>query len=372
MDNQKNQSKSTSINQQTNTDESNQSIFTRWMRKIFSFAQKTQRLSQTRKAIVLNDLVDSSSPGIDYFILIILSCTIATFGLLTDSAAVIIGAMLVAPLMSPILSLSMASISGLSRLFRRSLLAVIQGAGTAILLSAVIAFFSYRLPFGLQAQLPGEVLARTSPSSIDLGIALAGGAAAAYALAHPRLTAALPGVAIATALMAPLCTVGIGIAFTEPSIILGALLLFITNMVAISFAGIVTFALMGFGARDLEKNNMLSQSLTISAVLVIAIGLLLAALTWNTISEAYVYNQANNVIIDSVTQYTQANLVELNVTAESDSKHINVTLRTTRELTNEEVINIRTELSDKLNSPVSLELVTIPMQVFDIDDTASP
>lgn len=367
MDNQNKQSE-----QNKNVDESEQSIITRWIRKLFFFTRKTKRLSQTRKAIVVNDLVDSSSPGIDYFILIILSCTIATFGLLTDSAAVIIGAMLVAPLMSPILSLSMASISGLSRLFRRSLLAVLQGAGTAIILSAVIAFFSYRLPFGLQVQIPGEVLARTSPSSIDLGIALAGGAAAAYALAHPRLTAALPGVAIATALMPPLCTVGIGIAFSNSSIIFGALLLFITNMVAISFAGIVTFALMGFGARDLEKNNKLSQSLTISAVLVIIIGLLLAALTWNTVSEVYMYNQVNGLITEKVSQYTDFNLVDLSISSESDGKHITATLRTTRELTYEEVSGIQSELREKLNGSVSLKLVTIPMQVFDLEISNEP
>ncbi len=355
-----------------NMDENNQSLFTRWLRKAFSFASKSRKLSQTRKAIVVNDLVDSSSPGIDYFILIVLSCTIATFGLLTNSAAVIIGAMLVAPLMSPILSLSMASISGLSRLFRRSLLAVLQGAGSAIILSALIAFFSYRLPFGLQAQLPAEVLARTSPSSIDLGIALAGGAAAAYALAHPRLTAALPGVAIATALMPPLCTVGIGIAFNNSSIIFGALLLFITNMVAISFAGIVTFALMGFGARDLEKNNKLSQSLTISAVMVVVIGLLLAVLTWNTISETYIYNQVSGLITENVNQYTESILVDISVTSETEGKHITVTLRTTRELTNDEVSEIQAELVDKLNSPVSLDLITIPMQVFNLGISAHP
>ena len=372
MENQKNQIDQIGQNQNNGAETASKPIIIRWLQKIFSFAGKSQKLSQTRKAIVLNDLVDSSSPGVDFFILIILSCTIATFGLLTNSAAVIIGAMLVAPLMSPILSLSMASISGLSRLFRRSLLALLQGASLAIILSAMIAFFAYRLPYGFLANISNEVLARTSPSPIDLGIALAGGAAAAYALAHPRLTAALPGVAIATALMPPLCTVGIGIAFNETSIILGALLLFITNMAAISFAGIVTFAILGFGARSLEKNNKLSQSLSISAILVVVIGLLLAALAWNTISEARLYNQVNSVIVESVSQYTQVSLVDLNITSESDLKKITVTLRTAHDLTNEEVIDLQSEISETLNSPITLELVTIPMQVFDFQGSSNP
>ncbi len=110
-----NQTTQTPDNSVTHEPAIQQNAFIAWLKHFSVFLFKDQKLTQTRKAIVLNDLVDSSSPGMDYFILIILSCTIATFGLLTDSTAVIIGAMLVAPLMSPILSLSMASISGLSR-----------------------------------------------------------------------------------------------------------------------------------------------------------------------------------------------------------------------------------------------------------------
>lgn len=334
---------------------------------------KEQKLTQTRKAIVLNELIDSSSPGMDYFILIILSCTIATFGLIIDSAAVIIGAMLVAPLMSPILSLSMASISGRSRLFRRSLTAILEGSGMAIILSAILAFFSYRLPYGVLAEIPSEVLARTSPSPLDLGIALAGGAAAAYALAHPRLTAALPGVAIATALMPPLCTTGIGIAFMDTSIIFGAFLLFVTNFVSISFAGIITFAAMGFGPRNITENKQkVSRSFSISATLVIIIGLLLAALAWNTIAEMRLYNQAQNALLESINQYTTANLVDLSITTESGIKNIQVTLRTTRDLSYSEVVAIQEEISKQLNSPVALELYVVPMQVFDLLNTPTP
>jgi uncharacterized hydrophobic protein (TIGR00271 family) len=304
--------------------------------------------------------------------LIFLSCTIATFGLLTDSAAVIIGAMLVAPLMSPILSLSMASISGLSRLFKRSVIAIFEGAGIAILLSALIAFVSYRLPLGINANIPNEVLARTSPSPMDLGIALAGGAAAAYALAHPRLTAALPGVAIATALMPPLCTIGVGIAFMNSTIILGASLLFVTNLVAIAFAGILTFAAMGFGPRNMEKSNKVSRSLSISAILVLVIGLLLAALAWNTVSEARLYTQTRTIIMDSANRYTAARLVDLNISTESDVKIITATLRTTRDLTYAEVEEMQSDISAKLNGPVALEIIAIPMQILTPDGTPTP
>lgn len=349
--------------------ENKQSVFS-WLKRLSAFLFKEQKLTQTRKAIVLNDLIDSSSPGMDYFVLIILSCTIATFGLITDSAAVIIGAMLVAPLMSPILSLSMASISGRSRLFQRSITAIIEGSGLAIILSAILAFFTYRLPFGVLAKIPSEVLARTNPSPLDLGIALAGGAAAAYALAHPRLTAALPGVAIATALMPPLCTIGIGIAFMDTSIIFGSFLLFITNFISISFAGIVTFAILGFRPRNIEGNQQkVSRNLSIAAFLVLAIGLLLVGLAWKSIAEAHLYYQASDAIVESANTYTTASLVELKITNESDIKKIEVTLRTTRDLSYSEVVALQADISKKLQSPIALELVTIPMQVLDPQNT---
>jgi uncharacterized hydrophobic protein (TIGR00271 family) len=163
-----------------------------------------RQLPQERQEQVLARLRSDSSPGFDFFLLVVLSCAIATFGLVTDSAAVIIGAMLVAPLMSPILGLSLASVKGQNHMFRRAVVAVLEGATLAMVLSAALAWLGRELPFGFLTILPNEVLARTRPTPFDLGIALAGGAAAAYALAQPNLSAALPGVAIATALM-PRC-----------------------------------------------------------------------------------------------------------------------------------------------------------------------
>lgn len=163
-----------------------------------------QFLTKERRQEVLDELEEAASPGFDYFLLVVLSCSIAICGLITDSAAVIIGAMLIAPLMSPILGLSLASIAGERHMFQRAMIALIEGVLPAISLSAILGWLAHALPFDFLINLPNEILARTRPSPFDLGIALAGSAAAAYALAQPRLSAALPGVAIATALMLPL------------------------------------------------------------------------------------------------------------------------------------------------------------------------
>lgn len=250
-------------------------------------------LSSDRRAEVLQELEQSSSPTFDFFLMIVLSCCMATLGLITDSAAVIIGAMLVAPLMSPILGLSLAATAGRPRMFERAVLALVEGVLLAIAISALLSALALVLPFDVLIQLPGEVLSRTRPTPFDLGVALAGGAAAAYALADPQLSAALPGVAIATALMPPLCTVGLGLAIRRPDVWAGALLLFFTNFVAIAFAGIVTFALLGFRPRRSTNRG----EVYVAGALVLLVTVPLVVLTTRFVDQV----RATRAIDDAVT-----------------------------------------------------------------------
>lgn len=337
----------------------------RLFRGLKKWLRPSLRLTETRKAIVLDELIESAFPGMDFFVMIILSCTIATFGLIIDSPAVIIGAMLIAPLMSPILGLSMASVTGFSRMFRQSLIAILEGVGLSVGLSAFLSFLVYRSPYGPVTNIPNEVLSRTSPTLIDLGIALAGGAAAAYALAHPRLSAVLPGVAISTALMPPICTIGIGISLWNSSVVLGATLLFLTNLTAICFAGIITFALMGFGPRHGREIKEVERSLRISALLVLIIGILLGIFAWNTVTEAQLYNTVSRAILENASQFTESRLVDLSLTTEGEVVMVNAVLRTARELSYAEALAIQSDTAEQLERPVSLELVTVPMVVLD-------
>ena len=176
-------------------------------------SQYIKPLNRNRRKEIIGEIRTAASPGFDYFFLVILSAAIATLGLINDSPAVIIGAMVVAPLMSPILGVGLGSITADGKLTRNSISALIRGAIVAILLSALLTLTNIYLPFVPSLlDIPHEILSRTQPTANDLIIALAGGLAAAYALSQPNLSAALPGVAIATALMPPLCTIGIGFA----------------------------------------------------------------------------------------------------------------------------------------------------------------
>ena len=119
--------------------------------KVFS---KEQNLNEAQKLTVINEMAENSTPGFEFYLLIVFSCIIATIGLVTNSTPVIIGAMLIAPLMSPILALSMSSLTGRQVLFRQSFLSIISGSLMAILLSAVIAFLGYRVFYGVPESIP--------------------------------------------------------------------------------------------------------------------------------------------------------------------------------------------------------------------------
>ncbi len=325
-----------------------------------------QPLSETRKQEVLSELDLSSSPGFDYFLLVTLSCIIATLGLITDSVAVIIGAMLVAPLMSPIIGLSLASIAGEQRIFRKALLALGEGVLLAVALSAAVSWLAQALPFGSLIELPREVLLRTRPSPFDLIIALAGGAAATYALAQPRLSAALPGVAIATALMPPLCVVGIGFTLQQPDIYLGAVLLFLTNLTAISFASILVFASLGFRpAKANQRWHRIPRSMIISAILVLIVTIPLVLVTTEVVQRSQLQQKVRDAVQMEIVKLPNTRLVDLTMDTTDSVLQVDVTVRTLYQPTYQQVVALQEAVASYLQQPVALQLIVIPTTLLD-------
>lgn len=172
-------------------------------------------------------------------VLLVLSTVIATAGLLSDSAAVVIGAMLVAPLMNPVMAAAGAVVMGWPKRFYSAIWLVgAMGLG-ALLLSSLLTLVSPELVF-----IPEQVLARTRPTYYDLLIALAAGSAGAYVITRKE-SSAIPGVAVAVALLPPLASAGI--LFTSGEFELGfrAVVLFLTNLVAMVLIGALTFMAVG-------------------------------------------------------------------------------------------------------------------------------
>jgi uncharacterized hydrophobic protein (TIGR00271 family) len=175
-------------------------------------------------------------------VLMAISVAIAVFGLVSDSTAVVIGAMLVAPLLTPTLGMAAAVVMGWPRRIIRSAMMVAFGSAGAIVMAAAMTAI---LPFDLDP-LPGEMLARTHPNLLDLGIAVGAGAAGAFAVVRRQAADAMSGAAVAVALVPPLSTVGAFLAEGEWDLAWGALLLFGTNIAGVLLAGSVVFVVGGF------------------------------------------------------------------------------------------------------------------------------
>jgi len=209
-----------------------------------------------------------------FMALIVLSASIAGFGLLADSAGVVIGAMLVAPLMTPILAAAAATVRADNRLLVLALLTIVAGTAGAILVGYVVGVLAGD-SVSATTELPGELAGRTYPGLLDLGVAVSAGAAAGYIVPRRSAVSALPGVGIAVALVPPLATVGITWQLGRSTDAWNALLLFLTNLAAIIFSASIMLLIAGFRPRVKVSRRRLAMRilLTLTAVTVVAIPL---------------------------------------------------------------------------------------------------
>ena len=245
-----------------------------------------------RRGAVTAQLREGSHPDFDYFLMVLLSSIIATLGLLIDSGATVIGAMLVAPLMTPILGLGLSSLTGDQEL--------LKDAGSALLRGAL--------------------------------------------------------VAIATALMPPLDVVGIGIGMGRWDVAGGAFLLFITNAIAIAFASMLVFYVLDFGETkifQIRSVRDLPRVLQLSGVLVLLLLLPLAYLSARFVRQAARTSWIDRVAAEEV-ERMGAVLTNIQFEERDGVLHMNLEVRTQRTLRYEEVRDLQKRLAARLNQSVSI------------------
>ena len=210
--------------------------------------------------------IDSSRPTLGFFLLLICSAVIATLGLISNSTAVVIGAMIVAPLMDPILSLAFGLAITNKKLVKRSAITVMIGVVTVI---GTATLFAWVLD---ASEVNREIYSRTAPNLIDLGIAVAAAIAGSFTLTRDRLSNSIAGVAIAVALVPPLCVCGIGLSMGSEMIAVfgrgsvaglsnqiseGSFLLFLANLIGITVASLMVFLLQRYGSIRRSWRNLL-------------------------------------------------------------------------------------------------------------------
>ncbi|MFI6818992.1 DUF389 domain-containing protein [Nonomuraea sp. NPDC050328] len=219
---------------------------------------------------------DRTSRYSAFWIMLVLSSVIAAAGVISDSTATVIGAMIIAPLSTPIMGMALG-------LVKRSKI----GAGWFVLggMGAVVAIgmvFSLVVPSSFELLANSQIAGRTSPGLADLVAAIATGLAGAIALARRDVAAVLPGVAIAISLVPPLVVVGVCLGDGAPWLALGALVLFLSNMLSLVLAGTFVFATLGYTAPPEPARSRRRAVLALSAlgVVVAAVLILSTAATY--------------------------------------------------------------------------------------------
>ncbi|NIJ37968.1 putative hydrophobic protein (TIGR00271 family) [Sphingopyxis panaciterrae] len=221
------------------------------------------------RSLILASVARDARLDRKFLLLIILAAAIATLGLLQGSTAVVIGAMLVSPLMGPIMGIGFGLATIESNLIRRSLVTLAAGMAVAILVAMLIIWLS---PV---KDVTPELRARTQPTLLDLGVAVVGGIAGVYAIMR-KLSGVMVGVAIATALVPPLSTVAFGLVTGRMDFALGAALLFLTNTLAIAFAATIVARLNHFGPSLTRQHTAMQVAGIVAALGILSIPLALS------------------------------------------------------------------------------------------------
>ena len=297
-----------------------------------------------------------------------LSVAIATFGVLSDSTAVVIGAMLVAPMMAPVLGVAAAIVMGWPKRILRQGSLVALGSVLAVALAVGIAFL---VPWQREP-LPAELVARTSPNLLDLGIALSAGTAGAYGQVRKQASDALIGVAVAVALVPPLAVVGITLRLAEYRLALGSLLLFLANVSGIVMSAGLTFLVIGFvpGRRLLSGNHSIASGVRWAAAAVLLILIPMQFGQGNVLAATDPTSEVAAVVETYLSERTNtAELVGVSVEVDNGVTDVNVVVATSSSAPG--VRRLASILAERLGTTVRVNLQVVASEIKQATITGS-
>lgn len=279
-----------------------------------------------------------------YVALMVLSVVVASLGLYLSSAAVIIGAMVLAPLMSPIISLSMGMLRQENVLLKQSLQSIVIGVGLALLTAAALGML---IPI---QKITPEMAGRLQPNLLDMGVAIASGIAGGYAHARESVMKSLPGVAIAVALVPPLSVAGLGIGWWQWEVFSGAMLLFVTNLVGITLAAALTFLVLGYAPLVRARKGLM---LTAVLLAVVAVPL---SLSFQNMYQRWVLEgdivDAGPFALEDIT----VSLSQPQISFQREGVTLRADVLAPRQLALSDLQSIQHQLESRWNQPVALEL----------------
>ena len=301
-------------------------------------------------------------PSKTFFIMNALAAVIAGYGLLSNSAAVVIGAMLVAMMLGPISGIALAFIDNRWLLFKTAFKTLVLGVIMIVVIGVVLGLININLP------ITHEILSRTQPTIMDLMIALAGGAAGAFAAVSPRLSVAVVGVAVATALVPPLVASGILLAHLEWKHAANAALLAMTNIVAIQISSSLVLWMAGFrrGSDEEVQSNVLEfiKRNAMSLIFLLGLGVYLTFNFLFMLNKQIYENHIETTIAEQLNQHN--NLIDtVQFDRRSDMTLVRVVLRGDLAPQAQKISDLNQKLKqDPRGKPSMVQVRFIPVQII--------
>ncbi|BCB95429.1 membrane protein [Dissulfurispira thermophila] len=308
------------------------------------------------------------SPG--YFVMLTLANLIALAGLLQNSVAVIIGAMLISPLMGPILSFGFAFVTGDKFIWKKSIKKISLGVALTIAIAGIASYFS---PL---KEVTGEILSRTRPNLYDLIIAFLAGTAGATAICTKRnYLTIVPGVAIATAVIPPLSVTGFGLGTGSWKILAGGFFLFFTNFVAIIMATGMIAYFYGFKPSAIFEEDIpaFRKRIVYLTIVLFVISIPLFYTLHKSIAEVRLRANIHNALKDVFDKPGQSHISSFNFYREKNDKlDVNVTLNTISYLKELDIVNAEKRIRDYLKSDIKLNVEQVKVQPGGLKEEIAP
>src|SRR4051812_41074394 len=308
---------------------------------------------------IYSEAEDGRRFDVAYFAMLVFGCLIALLGLLLNSPAVIIGAMLISPLMGPLLGCGLALSLADSHIGTKSARNLALSILETVLIAIVATWLS---PL---RELTPEIVARTNPNLMDLLIAVFSGCAGTLAFASRRgAVTILPGVAIATAIMPPLAAVGYGISTRQWGIAGGAAMLFLTNLTAIVLSSAVVFLAIGFRPRQNfagRETGVVRYRLVIATAVLVALAVPLFRTLQIAAYQANLKSKISKSLTNILQQNDHARPDTVKTSFDGDVPQVNAVIATPRYIGPDEIENIKASLSRQVGSDVLLDIQQVQL-----------
>lgn len=325
------------------------SSFSNYVINILSHQFKIQ-VGPERMASVRKDIRDNSMPEVRFYVMVLVSTLIASFGLVSDSTAVVIGAMLVAPLMTPIFGISMAMVRGDSHLLKGALQAELLGVLMAITMGILVGLLVIGMEPSYEAT--HEMLSRTRPNLFDLVVAVLAGFAGAYALIDEKISPALPGVAIATAIVPPLANCGLCIGYGAYNGAMGSFLLFFANFLSILLVSSLLFYHAGID-KDLTKMDYFRR-FGLAAVCFIFIATFLGYSLLQLLQENQLRSTVRTILAKEFANFSTSGLEDMLINSHGGTLYVLAQVYASNHFDPNQVQSMEQHLSQELERPAKL------------------